>query len=495
MTTTASATSRRRRVVSGAGIVLSAAASFAGLATGSVSAGPITPARPPAPAITDTDVTSAKLGLTVWMVGNLGNDDSPASPLTCPILRQDQVGFYMGNAGLAPSSTGYLVDIYYDDELGGGTPGVSCGPDLDASLDNPEPATPHYLLFEAFTLDGGTGTFADVIARYSDITLTTAPAPGDLGGEIASGCVSSDMALCLEIWHRDGLAIVMALVGPSSDISEPVAQQLLVTMLPEAVMSLGAAAGTSVTPTVPPTIATAPVTVPVVPTPPVTVPTLPPTIPATVPLVPATVPVVPTVPVLPTVPPNTPTVPTLPVVPTVPSNPPTTPVLPTVPGQTTVPVSIPPGYAQLVDDTGVVTVAVPATWTEVDTVPDVYDDGTPRPYIEVATNIQTFRDTFDAPGVLLVVDPYVADSASEVDRLGITGGCDNEVIEPFTNGVLTGHIGHWTSCGASRTAEFHLVIASPADQSRTVIMQLQITGPLEQEARDIALATFGLVTI
>ncbi len=36
------------------------------------------------------------------------------------------------------------------------------------------------------------------------------------------------MALCLEIWHRDGLAIVMALVGPSSDISEPVAQQLVV---------------------------------------------------------------------------------------------------------------------------------------------------------------------------------------------------------------------------------------------------------------------------
>jgi len=460
MSTTASATSRRRSVVTGAGIVLSAAASFAGLATGTVSAGPITLARPPAPAITETDVTSAKLGLTVWMVGNLGNDDNPASPLTCPILRQDQVGFYMGNAGLAPSSTGYLVDIYYDDELGGGTPGVSCGPDLDASLDNPEPATPHYLSFEALTLDGGTGTFADVIARYSDITLTTAPAPGDLGGEIASGCVSSDMALCLEIWHRDGLVIVMALVGSSSDISEPVAQQLLVTMLPEAVMSLGAAAGTSVTPTVPPTIATAPVTVPVSPT----------------------------VPVLPTVP-------TLPVVPTVTSNPPTTPVLPTVPGQTTVPVSIPPGYVQLVDDTGVLTVAVPGTWTEVDTVPDVYDDGTPRPYIEVATNIQTFRDTFDAPGVLLVVDPYVADSASEVDRLGITGGCDNEVIEPFTNGVLSGHIGHWTSCGASRTAEFHLVIASPADQSRTVIMQLQITGPLEQEARDIALATFGLVTI
>jgi hypothetical protein len=70
----------------------------------------------------------------------------------------------------------------------------------------------------------------------------------------------------------------------------------------------------------------------------------------------------------------------------------------------------------------------------------------------------------------------------------------NEVIEPFDNGVLVGHIGHWTACG-SGAAEFHMIAASPADHSRTIVMQLQITGPQEQQALDIALATFGLVTV
>lgn len=186
----------------------------------------------------------------------------------------------------------------------------------------------------------------------------------------------------------------------------------------------------------------------------------------------------------------------LPVLPTVPAGAPTFPPPPTaatVPAGATAPISIPPGYVQIVDDTGVLTVAIPLTWTDVDTAPDTHADGTFRPYIEASTNGQRFRDTLDAPGVLLVAGHHVANTAAFLDFYGIRDGCANEVIEPFDNGVLSGHIGHWTECGTAGTPELHVVAASPADGLRTVVLRVVITRPDEQRALELALATFGLV--
>jgi hypothetical protein len=72
--------------------------------------------------------------------------------------------------------------------------------------------------------------------------------------------------------------------------------------------------------------------------------------------------------------------------------------LPSVPPSSE-PKPIPEGYKVLVDDTGLLAVAVPETWTEVVTAPTANDDGTPRPFIAAAPNIQSFLTTFDTPGM------------------------------------------------------------------------------------------------
>ena len=60
---------------------------------------------------------------------------------------------------------------------------------------------------------------------------------------------------------------------------------------------------------------------------------------------------------------------------------------------------LPPDYNYVVDDTQTLIVAVPDAWTDRDTEPAFDDDGTPVPYIEVSPDRESFRTTFDTPGI------------------------------------------------------------------------------------------------
>jgi hypothetical protein len=237
---------------------------------------------------------------------------------------------------------------------------------------------------------------------------------------------------------------------------------------------------TAVVPTIPtptaavPTIPTPTAVVPTTPTPTAGVPTVP-TIP--IPTVP-----VPTVPVptgvTPTVPLPTAAVPTLPV--------PTTPGVPTTVG------AVPAGFVQLVDDSGVISMIVPATWTDVNTAAFVYDDGGTSAQIIASTNIEQWQSTFSVPGARLIEIQYAADPATLISQIGLEpGSCPTEVVEPFTNGRFSGMIGRWAGCGSSGAVEYDVIVASPADQSLSYILMVQSTGPADQAAIATVIASFG----
>ena len=174
---------------------------------------------------------------------------------------------------------------------------------------------------------------------------------------------------------------------------------------------------------------------------------------------------------------------------------------PTVPGPTvpgpTVPGVVPPGFVQLVDDTQSIMMVVPATWTDVDTTPLVSDDGTTQtPSIIAATNIADWESTFSAPGARLVRFPFVADAPALIADIGLPAGtCPVEAVEPFTNGVYTGHIGRWASCGTTGQAEYDVIVASPADQSVSYVLLVQSTGPADQAAVATVISSFGPAAI
>lgn len=301
---------------------------------------PVAPARPDIgrrPDVDDAQVRTALSGLLGFMTANI-DADPVTSP--CPFMPLDQLGYFSGQAGLTMSVREYGVDLFADEGFG---IGVACGVDLEAALDAPDPAGPHAVTMEAWSLIDG--TFAGLVADYAE-EMTVAPMSDPaLGGETASTCLSgTGGSLCVAMWGRGDLVLDVLLAGPG--INQQQTQNLLFSMIQPAIDNLSAI-GAASTPSTPPTVATVPPPTAPVPTlatvPPPTAPT--PTVPVptlAVPTVPTLL--VPTLPAPTAPPPTAATVPAPTAPPTVATLPPPTaapPTVATVPSPTTMTTTAP----------------------------------------------------------------------------------------------------------------------------------------------------------
>lgn len=153
------------------------------------------------------------------------------------------------------------------------------------------------------------------------------------------------------------------------------------------------------------------------------------------------------------------------------------------------PEELPLGFVRLIDDTGLITVVVPETWTETDTAPIVGADGSPQPLIFAATvGIEEFNTTF-ASGMAYTATPYEADPEALIARRGLSAGCETIEVEPYEDPIFTGFVQVGRNCGESR-GTWNMVVASPQDQSFTAIVQLQIESPEQQRDFDVVLESF-----
>lgn len=165
-------------------------------------------------------------------------------------------------------------------------------------------------------------------------------------------------------------------------------------------------------------------------------------------------------------------------------------------GTSAVAAAPPAATVPLVDDTGVLTIEVPATWTDVDTAPGTNDDGTPMPWISASTDYAAFRETFDVPGAVLAGVTYTTDLQSWIDRLGQDGPCAESVTEPYDDGALVGLHATFSQCGATGAATFHLVAANAgADTARTYLVQVQSATAADEAIVAPVLASVNVVGI
>jgi hypothetical protein len=144
------------------------------------------------------------------------------------------------------------------------------------------------------------------------------------------------------------------------------------------------------------------------------------------------------------------------------------------------PTPIPEGYTVLVDDTGLIAVAVPETWTEVDTAPAANDDGTPRPSIAASPNIQSFLTTFDTPGVWYAAFPFAPDPLVLIDSNGLNRGCETIEVKEYSDPVFVGVVQVGTNCGP-QAMTWNMVVASPPNDAFTAVVQVQTTSAEELE--------------
>jgi hypothetical protein len=140
------------------------------------------------------------------------------------------------------------------------------------------------------------------------------------------------------------------------------------------------------------------------------------------------------------------------------------------------------------DDTGTITVDVPATWTDVATAPD---GG--RPFIEAAPDRAAYNGTFTVPGVTYIAAPFSADTEAATQQFGLTSGCASEETQSYDDGAFAGTQLVYSQCGGEgSSAEFHVIAANPQNQAFTALLRIQITGPDETPILQGILDTFNM---
>ena len=152
---------------------------------------------------------------------------------------------------------------------------------------------------------------------------------------------------------------------------------------------------------------------------------------------------------------------------------------------------VPEDWVTLVDDTNTVTVAVPNSWTDVDTAPGSNPDGTLSPRISAASDLGVFVATFDAPGVAFWATTYTADDQALMDGYGLTRGCRRKEVVPYDDGAFVGIEGVWSSCGDTGAPSWHQIVASPPSRSFTFVLQVQLTTDADTPMLDGVLASFN----
>ena len=144
-------------------------------------------------------------------------------------------------------------------------------------------------------------------------------------------------------------------------------------------------------------------------------------------------------------------------------------------------------FVTLTDDTGTISVDVPSSWADVDTAPIGE-----FPQIEATPYRQAYYDTFDVPGVTYRVINFTPDTESLAHNFASPDGCAAEEVQPYDDGVLVGSHLVDSECGSFGTAEYHVIVASPADQAFTAVVVVQITGAHERPILERILDSFDV---
>lgn len=161
----------------------------------------------------------------------------------------------------------------------------------------------------------------------------------------------------------------------------------------------------------------------------------------------------------------------------------------TVPAST---IPLPEGYVPVVDDTNTLVVAVPETWIDVSTAPWTGEDGSQQPYVAASPDIESFRGTFDTPGVLYAAVPHTDDLLSVFTQYGLQSGCETMEAKTYDDPVFQGVIQIGTGCGDANLT-WNMVVANPIAPTAlpfTALLQLQSADPAEIEN---ILLTFNVV--
>jgi serine protease Do len=151
-------------------------------------------------------------------------------------------------------------------------------------------------------------------------------------------------------------------------------------------------------------------------------------------------------------------------------------------------------YTTISDDTGAISVEVPAEWSDVDGRPYTGQDGTARTDVRAAGNLQAFAEGWTTPGMIFTASSQLAQSSNEnavLDELvdPLSRQCTYAGRQPYSDAAYTGAYDTYTDCGGVG-ATYVVVGAVPPDRSYVIRVQVQANAERDFEALDRILRSF-----
>ncbi|MEQ8841026.1 MAG: PDZ domain-containing protein [Acidimicrobiales bacterium] len=144
-------------------------------------------------------------------------------------------------------------------------------------------------------------------------------------------------------------------------------------------------------------------------------------------------------------------------------------------------------YVTATDDSGLISVSIPASWSDVDgsANPDF------GPSIWASPDLQGYLDSWEVPGI--IVESAPDRPASDIDLLlqerNFSEVCEDLGAEPYDDGLYVGTLQIYGSCGGTETY-YIILAAAPVDADYLVRVEVQAPSQRDLEAADQALNTF-----
>lgn len=158
------------------------------------------------------------------------------------------------------------------------------------------------------------------------------------------------------------------------------------------------------------------------------------------------------------------------------------------------PTTLPPysSYVTLTDDTGRITVEVPAEWNDVDGRPlDI--DGTTVADLRASSDLAAFASSWNVPGVIISAADLPGETPATIldsERATIGTTCTYEGREPYSDPLYVGQFDTYSSCGGT-TAVYVVIAARTADGSGPLIeVQAQVNDDRDLAALERIVASF-----
>ncbi|MGI8518794.1 MAG: S1C family serine protease, partial [Acidimicrobiia bacterium] len=155
------------------------------------------------------------------------------------------------------------------------------------------------------------------------------------------------------------------------------------------------------------------------------------------------------------------------------------------------------GYAEYVvisDDTGAMSVEVPAEWAEVDGAPYQDEEGRSITDVRASSDLTAFLTTWTTPGMIFSASSDWAATTTEEELLDqskteLEQQCEYIGREPYEDPLYSGLYDTFVNCGDT-AATFVVVATRPLEGNFIIMVDVQANTDRDFEALDRILASF-----